>query len=165
MLLSYSVLTLNRTMNAVDISLSQNRYRIEALALLNTHSERAKQCFFDESSLDTTSNKDLSDFVMPDQLGLDPNDAGIIDDFDDYHNLTLTDTGGSGVVYRLNFAVDYVTRQGDVLLSTNTRQYHKRMRISISDAYNDPMLTRVVNGQTVRDTLRIEFVNSYWFYN
>ncbi len=165
MLLSYSVLTFNRSLSTLNTSISQNRYRMEALAILDTYAEQAKQQFFDESTLDTSSNKALSDLSMPAQLGTDANDAGLIDDFDDYNNQTFTDTGQSGVLYNIGFQVDYVILQGDSLIQTNTRQYHKRMQISIWDAFSDPILFRFQNGQIVRDTMRVRFVKSYWFYN
>ena len=165
MMLSFAVLNLNRSISNVDISISQNKYRAEALALLNAHAEAAKRYYFDETTLDTTSNKELTDFAEPNALGLDMNDLGVIDNFDDYNNLTIADTGLSGVIYNVQFEVDYVTFAGNQMVPDNNKQFHKRMRISICDVFTDPLLFRVTASGIVRDTIRIEFVNSYWFYN
>ncbi len=165
MLLSVIVLNLNRNLSNNDISLAQNRYRLEALSLLTSYIEQTSQYFFDEASTDTSSEKRLSDFAAPDQLGFDYNDNGEIDDFDDFNNYTIIDTGRSGVRYRISFQVDYVKLQGNQAVHSNSREYHKRMTIFVTDDYNDPVLYKWINGQKVRDTLKVSFVHSYWFYN
>jgi hypothetical protein len=164
-LLSLAVLNVNNTLNQSDISLSQNRYRLEALSLLTSYIEQASQEFFDEASTDTSSAKNLSSFTLSGNLGFELNDNNIIDDFDDYHNYTRLDTGRSGVIFRGNFKVDYVTQSGTAIAKSTDRQYHKRMTIYITDGYTPPLLYRYTNGNKIRDTLRISFVQSYWFYN
>ena len=164
-LLSLAVLNVNKTLTYCDVSLAQNRYRLEALSLLTSYIEQASQQFFDEASTDTSSAKNISDFSLPSNLGFEYNDNYTIDDFDDYNNYTKLDTGRSGVIFRGTFKVEYVKLSGTSVITSTEREYHKRMTIFITDAYNPPLLYRYQNGNRIRDTLRISFVQSYWFYN
>ncbi|MDZ7262129.1 MAG: hypothetical protein ONB05_08500 [candidate division KSB1 bacterium] len=165
MLLSLTIFNVNKTLTHCDISLAQNRYRLEALSLLTSYIEQAALFFFYELSTDTSSEKNLQDFTLPDALGLETNDHGILDDFDDFNGYVKVDTGRSGVVYRDSFHVEYVKLQGSSIIASGNREYHKRMTIFITDAYDPPLLFKYLNGQKVRDTLKVSFVHSYWFYN
>lgn len=164
-LLSYAVLNFNRTVSSVDVTIIENKYRLEALSMLNQYAETTKQHYFDETTLDTTSNKELTDLTLPKNLGMDYNDSGVIDDFDDYNGYTIADTANSGMPFVLYFEVEYVKLSGAQLEKSSSREYHKRMRIRIWDDYPEPLMTRYKNGVAVRDTLEISFVSSYWFYN
>ena len=164
-LLTTTILNVNKTLNNVDLSLSQNRYRLEALSLLTSYVEQTSQKFFDEISTDTTL-KTLNDFATPANLGLDANDlTGELDDFDDFKGYVKTDTGRSGVIYRDSFHVEYVKLQGNKFVKSTNREYHKRMTIFITDSYDPPVLYKYVNNVKVKDTLKVSFVRSYWFYN
>ena len=95
-------------------------------------------------------------------------DAGIyyhFNDFDDFNNMTIIDTGLSGVIYKVMFKVDYVQIVGDSIKPSGNREWNKRMTISVTDNFAEPVLYRNVSGDKERDTLTISFVNSYWFYN
>ncbi|RMG64715.1 MAG: hypothetical protein D6715_09295 [Calditrichaeota bacterium] len=155
----------NRVYSNLDLQFAQNRYRLEALSILNSYAEEATQYVFDEAVVDTNVSKKLSEFTDPDQLGFEANDNGKIDDFDDYNNYTVSDTGQSGIVYKLQFQVDYVKLSGGEFVQSNTKEYHKRLRIELFDQYDPPVLFHWANGQKVKDTLRVTFVYSYWFYN
>ncbi len=164
-MLSVAIMNINRTLTSSDIALAQNRYRLEALSLMTSYIEQTAQYFFDEASTDTSNAKTLSDFTAPNQLGFDADDNYEPDDFDDFHNYTKLDTGRSGVVYKDSFHVEYVKLNGNKIVPSSTREYHKRMIIYITDIYNPPLLYKMKNGKQVRDTLQVHFVQSYWFYN
>jgi len=164
-LLSLAIFNVNKMLIHSDYTLAENRYRLEALSLLTSYIEQASQHYFDEASTDTTTGKTINDFVLPAQLGFDGNDYGVIDDFDDFHGYTKVDTGRSGVVYKNYFQVKYVKLQGNQIVNSSNREYHKRMTIFITDNYNPPLLYKYVNGVQERDTLKMSFVYSYWFYN
>lgn len=164
-LLTIAILNFNKTLSYHDISLSQNRYKLEAISLLTSYIEQTSQYFFDEATTDTSSGKDLPDFTPPANLGFDGNDNGVIDDFDDFNNYTVIDTGISGLAYKINFNVTYVRLNNGQLLPSSSKQYSKMMTIKITDNYSDPLLFKYVNGEKVRDTLQISFVNTYWFYD
>jgi len=165
MILSLAVYNINKLLLNCDFALSENRYRLEALSMLTSYIEQTSQYYFDEASTDTTSQKSLQDFTLPAQLGLESNDYNSIDDFDDLHQYVKIDTGRSGVVYKNYFEVEYVKLQGTSIIPSDEREYHKRMIIFTTDSYNPPLLYKYANGEKVRDTLKVSFVHSYWFYN
>jgi hypothetical protein len=163
-LLSMAILNLNRSISENDIGLAQNRYRLEALSLITSYIEQANSLYFDEVTTDTTLAKDLSTFSHI--LKAEANDSGRFDDFDDYNNYTKIDTGLSGVEYKVMFKVEYVQFHGDSLKVSANREWHKLMTISVTDNYpGEPLLYRNFGSEKTRDTLRVKFLNSYWFYN
>jgi len=164
-LLSLAIFNINNMLFHCDISLAENRYRLEALSLLTSYIEQASQYFFDETSTDTSSEKNLQDFTSLANFGFDENDYGEIDDFDDFHNYVKIDTGRSGVVYRNMFKVEYIKLVGNDIVVSSNKEYHKRMTIYITDDYNPPLIFKFVNGQKMKDTLSVSFIHSYWFYN
>jgi hypothetical protein len=165
-LLSLAVLNLNSSLNENDVSLAQNRYRLEALSLITSYMEQATMYFFDQCQADTLSLKHINDFTLAGKLGPESEDSTEFNDFDDFNNYTTIDTGLSGVIYRVMFEVDYVSLVGDSIEYSGVRQWHKRMTIKVTDNYDDPpLLYRNVSGDRIKDTLKISFVQSYWFYN
>lgn len=164
-LLTMAVFNMNRLLGESDISLAQSRYKLEALSLMTSYMEQAALQFFDESTTDTTSSKLVNDFSKHDKLGFDAGDAGVIDDFDDYNGLVFADTGRSGVIYNVAFKVEYVELKDNVFKTKNDETYHKKMYISISDSYDPPLIYIYKSGVKTRETLRLSFVHSYWFYN
>jgi hypothetical protein len=165
-LLSFAILNLNSSLNENDLGLAQNRYRLEALSLITSYMEQATMYFFDECTSDTSALKHINDFTLAGKLGFETNDSSHFDDFDDFNNYTSIDTGLSGVIYKVMFEVDYVALVGDSVKHSDLRGWHKRMTIRVTDNYdNPPLLYKNVSGDKVKDTLKISFVNSYWFYN
>jgi len=166
MLLSITVLNVNRNFGWVDNTLNQDKSRLEALSLMSSYVERTSQYLFDEAVTDTGVGKDLADFVKPNELGPDANDAGIIDDFDDFHGQVFTDTARSGVIYNIAFDVHYAKLVGkDILKDAMNKTYHKRMTVYVYDSYDPPFIYKNQNGNRVKDTLKVSFVRSYWFFN
>lgn len=168
MFLGITVLNMNRSFSDSDVALVHNQYRMEALSLMNTYKEEALTRFFDESCTDLASAKRVNDFTDAGSLGMSVSDGGVPDDFDDYHNYSLTASGASGVVYKIFFTVDYVSLSGSEIVASASRTYHKRMRIYVTDntaAGDDPLFYHWKNGLKERDTLSVSLVNSYWFYN
>lgn len=165
MLITTIILNFNRAVNRIDTSLDFSRFNLEALSVMTSHIEQLSQYFFDEASTDTTNDKELSDFATPQQLGFDSGDENLVDDIDDLHGVTLVDTGISGVVYNVDYCIDYVTLQNNDITASLTRQWHKRVSIAVSDAYEPPLIYRIENGEHLRDTLKVSIVVSYWFYN
>jgi hypothetical protein len=171
-LLSYTILNVNRSLMSIDTSLDQNRYRLEALSLATSYIEQTSQYFFDEVVADTNSVvNSVSDLTPVSSFGFDNNDydselgRNIPDDFDDFNDYVKVDTGRSGVIYNVSFKVEYVKLQGSQIIPTTSKQYHKMMTIYVTDTYDPPLLYKYVGGKKVRDTLKISFIYSYWFYN
>ncbi|MCB2199296.1 hypothetical protein KQI63_07820 [bacterium] len=165
MLITITILNFNRTMNNIDSTLDYNRFRLEALSVMTSHVEQASQYFFDEASTDTTSQKLLTDFANPNQLGFEANDSSEVDDLDDLNGVVVSDTGRSGVIYNVLYEVDYVTLSGNTVTKVASRQYHKQVTLKVYDTYDPPLIFTEQSGTKLRDTLNVSFVISYWFYN
>ncbi len=171
-LLSLAVLNINRGLSSHDISLAQNRYRLEALSIATSYIQQATQYYFDEAVADTnnTEKTDLDTFTELSRFGLDRDDSTVfgieIDDFDDYNSIVRVDTGKSGVIYRISFKVEYVNldSRGNIVPASG-RTFHKRMTIMVTDIYDPPLIYRETPAGRVRDTLKISSVYSYWFFN
>ncbi len=163
-LLSLAVLSLNTSITENDVSLAQNRYRLEALSLITSYIEQSSSLYFDEATLDTTVSKTVNNFSTV--LTTEANDSGVFDDFDDFNNFAKIDTGLSGVQYKVMFKVQYVRLVGNTMQPSGSREWHKMMTISITDNYpGEPLLYRTFGSEKVRDTLHVSFLNSYWYYN
>jgi len=165
-LLSITVLNVNRNFGQIDTSLTQDKCKLEALSILSSYVEQSSQFPFDEAMTDTTSGKDLAYFSANNDLGFDADDLGIIDDFDDYNGQVIADTGRSGVIYNVSFEVVYSKfLAGKMVKETASKTYHKRMTISIYDKYDPPLIYKEQGGSKIKDTLQVEFTHSFWFYN
>ncbi len=169
-LLSLAVLNINRGLSSHDVSLAQNRYRLEALSIATSYIEQATQYYFDEAVADTNNTAKTDPSTFSSTLGLDPDDSTMfgtieIDDFDDYNSITKIDTGKSGVIYRVSFKVEYVNLSGDKVVPVSNKTFHKRMTVFVTDTYDPPLIYRETALGKVRDTIKISFVYSYWFYN
>jgi hypothetical protein len=163
-ILVLAILNFNRNLTKVSDSLDQERFKLEALSMLSSYVEMTSQHYFDEASTDTSVAAVLGDFTPPKFLGMEANDTTGFDDFDDYHGVTLQDTGRSGLVYNVSFRVDYIRLVGTSVVSSGNQEYSKRMQISITDSYDPPLLFKP-SDPAVHDTVQLSFILSYWFYN
>jgi hypothetical protein len=164
-LITITILNFHRNMADIDDALNYNRFRLEGLSVLTSHIEMASQYFFDEASTDVTNATTLNDFSTSNALGWDSGDNGLIDDIDDLHTTTISDTGESGVIYSVLYTIDYVTLSGTNIVHSNNRTYHKRINIDVFDSFTPPLLSRMENGISIRDSLNMNFVVSFWQFN
>ena len=171
MLLTYAVFNMNRMLGEADITLAQDRYKLEALSIMNSYMERASNQMYDEASNDTTivyAGSPPSECVPAAKLGFDNGETTYddIDDFDDFVSLSPhIEIGKSGVAYAMIFEVDYVNLSGGYFVHSNAPTYSKRMKISIYDNYAEPLLYKNNMTGIVKDTLTLSFVFSYWYKN
>jgi len=163
-MLVLAILNFNANLVKVSDSLDQDRYRLEALSMLSSYIEMASQYYFDEATLDTSIAATVSDFTPPKFLGMEANDTSGFDDFDDFHGVTLQDTGRSGIVYNVSFDVRYVLLVGSTIQPSTDREYNKQMEVRITDAYDPPLIHDLLEP-SVHDTVKMSFVLGYWFYN
>jgi len=169
-LLSLAVLNVNRGLSSHDVSLAQNRYRLEALSIATSYIEQASQYYFDEAVADTNNTAKTDPNTFSSTLGLDPDDTTMvgameIDDFDDYNSISKIDTGRSSVIYKVSFKVEYVDLSGNRVIPVSYKTFHKRMTVFISDIYDPPLIYKETASGKVRDTIKISIVYSCWFYN
>ena len=171
MLLTYAVFNMNRMLGEADITLAQDRYKLEALSIMNSYMERASNHMYDEASNDSTTvyaGSPASECVPASKLGFDTDESTYddIDDFDDFIALSpFVETGRSGVEYTMIFEVDYVNLSGGHFVNYGAATYNKRMKISIFDNYATPLLYKYNTTGMVKDTLSMSFVFSYWYKN
>jgi hypothetical protein len=171
MLLTFAVFNMNKMLGNADITLAQDRYKLEALSIMNSYMERASNNPFDEATNDTTItyiSNPASVVVPPSKLGFDGTESTYddINDFDDFVDLTpFVETGRSGVEYTMEFEVDYVDLSGGHFVHAGGPTYNKRMKISIYDNYDSPLIYKETPTGVKKDTLTLTFVYSYWYKN
>ena len=170
-LLTYAVFNMNRMMGEADITLAQDRYKLEALSIMNSYMERASNQVYDQASNDTTityAGFPSTECVPESDLGFDAGESTYddINDFDDFVSLSpYVETGRSGVQYTMIFDVEYVNLSAGHFVYTSTPTYNKRMTIHIFDNYDPPLIYSNTNSGIVKDTLSMSFVFSYWYKN
>ncbi len=166
-LIMVSVISLNfyRSDNYISSSLDFDRFRMEGLAVLTSHVEQLSQYYYDEASTDTANQKRLIDMTAPNLIGLEGNDSGKVDDLDDLNAMVRTETGVSGVIYKVLTTVEYVTLTNSRFVHSGARQYHKQIKVSVFDGYDVPLIYHMAGDTRVQDTLSMSVVVSYWFYN
>ena len=172
MLLTYAVFNMNRMLGETDITLAQDRYKLEALSIMNSFMERASNQGYDEASNDSTIVYDgnpPAECVPSSKFGFDNGESSYddIDDFDDFVGLSpYTETGRSGVEYRMVFSVEYVDLSGSGrFVKSSSPTYNKQMTISIYDNYASPLIYHYDESGVVKDTLTMRFVYSCWNKN
>jgi len=170
-LLTYAVFNMNRMLGEADITLAQDRYKLEALSIMNSYMERAANQVYDQASIDTNvtyAGNPAAECVAESDLGFDTGESTYddINDFDDFVSLSpYVETGRSGVQYTMIFEVEYVNLSGGHFVYSSTPTYNKRMTISIYDNYDPPLIYSNTNSGIAKDTLTMSFVFSYWYKN
>lgn len=152
-LLTLTVINMNRILIDNDDILNQSRFGLETVALATSFIEEASQLPFDEQSWDSTIvEKQPSDFTHPNSLGKDAGESGIstFDDFDDYHNYTKAETTMQNI-YNISCEVDYVDPSTPNSTSVN-RTFYKKITVTIANPINT-------------DTLRMSYIHGFWYFN
>jgi hypothetical protein len=173
LLLSISVLTINRQTLTTNDTLMSSRYGLMALSLANTIIQDASGLAFDENTaIQGSSVTSLTQLTLPSALGLDTGESAsnpnTFDDFDDYNcyrttpktDVIIVDatvTPNKTMTFYSLCKVDYVdgTNPNNVM---TTQTWHKRLMISVySNDLKDPWTGLV-------DTLKLSTVYSYYYY-
>ncbi len=171
MLLTFAVFNMNRMLGEADITLAQDRYKLEALSIMNSYMERASNQVYDQASIDSTieyAGNPASECVSESDLGFDNTESTYddINDFDDFVSLSpFIETGRSGVQYSMIFDVEYVNLSGGHFVYSSSPTYNKRMTIRIFDNYDPPLIYKNTSTGIAKDTLSLSFVFSYWYKN
>ena len=153
MLLSILVMNILRMSNNYEDIYNDTRTMLEATALTSSLIEQASQLPFDEVSWDSTIvNKDISDFTVPGSLGPDAGETAdtLYDDFDDYDGYTVIDTTLQSI-YSIACTVDYVSESTPNSISL-IKTYYKR-------------LTVTTTNQVTQDSVKLQYIHGYWYFN
>ncbi len=168
-LLALVIMRVNTGFLNTGVSVMETKFNVMAVSLGTSLIEEANSKAFDEST-DTTSIATTTPLKAYNQLGPEsgenyPN----YNDFDDYNNynrLVLADTVltiPSGVEtvlvdstfrsanFRLDCQVDYVTVSLNTIASTTSKTWNKRLRVTVT-------------SPSMRDTVRLQTVFSYWYF-
>jgi|BarGraIncu00222A_1022003.scaffolds.fasta_scaffold71747_1 MSHA pilin protein MshD len=173
LLLSISILTVNRQTLTTNDTMMSSRYGLMALSLANSIIQDASGLAFDEKTVvQGSSVNSVSQLTASTALGLDSGESASnpnsFDDFDDYNcyrttpktDVIIVDatvTPNKTMTFYSLCRVDYVdgTNPSNVM---TTQTWHKRLMISVySNDIKDPWTGLV-------DTLKLSTVYSYYYY-
>jgi len=174
LLLSITILTVNRQTLTTNDTMMSSRYGLMALSLANTIIQDASGLAFDESTaVQGSSVTNLSQLTASTALGLDgtaelASNPNTFDDFDDYNCyrttpktdvivIDATTTPNKTMTFYSICKVDYVDGNNPNNIMT-TQTWHKRLSISVfSNDLKDPWTG-------LADTLRLSTVYSYYYF-
>ena len=139
-------LTVNSTLLENGSRVLQGEFEMTAISAADALLEEAWDKAFDATAVLSIPTGVPEAFTDPGQLGPE---GGVepypdYDDVDDFHNLTIADTAGNGMIYTLTATVGYVTggaSEGYSLTETTL----KRMDVTVSSDYlnNDVTLSHI----------------------
>ncbi len=168
-LLGMVILRVNNGFLNTGTTVMETKFNVMAISLGTSLIEEANSKAFDNAT-DTTSITTTTPLKAYNQLGAESGESyPNYNDFDDYNNynrLVLADTVlsiPSGVEtvlvdstfrsanFRLDCLVDYVTVSSNAITSTISKTWHKRLRVTVT-------------SPSMRDTVRMQTVFSYWYF-
>jgi len=173
LLLSISILTINRQTMTTNDTMMSSRYGLMALSLGNSIIQDATALSYDEKTGHGGSVSDSTQFTASASLGLDgtaelASNPNTFDDFDDYNcykttpktDVIIVDatvTPNKTMTFNSLCQVDYV-QSGNPSVVSSTQTWSKRMMIKI---YSPDLINSFTNKP---DTLRLSTVFSYYFF-
>jgi hypothetical protein len=168
-LLSLVIMRVNNGFMNTGTSIMETKFNVMAVSLGTSIIEEANSKAFD-SITDSTAISSTNSLKPYNALGPETGESyPNFDDFDDFNNYTRmivahtlgsTPSGVETVVvdstfrsadFRLDCAVDYVTVSSGAIASTTTRTWNKRLRVTVT-------------SPSMRDTIRLQTVFSYWYF-
>ena len=124
---------------------AEAEYQIMAINLLDKFIDQVALRSFDEASVYGMPNGIPGSLTSPSNLGPETNEIyPNFDDYDDYHNFSITDTTSSGMDYTIKVDLGYVTIDDVETFSIN-RTSLKRMNVTLSSTFisNEVHLSRI----------------------
>lgn len=173
-LLSMVILNVNNGFLNTGASIMETKFDVMAVSLATSIIEEANSKAFDNAT-DTTSITTTTPLKNYNQLGPESGEVyPNYNDFDDYNgysrlvvaDTTLTplseeETTGVETIQvdstfrsanlRLDCLVDYITVSSNTLVSTSSKTWHKRLRVTVT-------------SRSMKDTVRMQTVFSYWYF-
>ena len=173
LLLSTTILTVNRGLMNTSSVLSSSRYDIMAVSLGNSILEDASSLAFDEKTT-SAALTDSTQLTAPSSLGIDAGESNLtpaaFDDFDGYNVYNTSISGrtpkadtiivegvaNKKIIFKTICKVDYVSTSNPGSTSS-VRTWSKRLKLLIySDDVLDPATSKT-------DTVKLSTVFSYWY--
>lgn len=149
-LLSTSVLTVNKNSLLNGFILQQTEMGLYAVTVAVSRIEDATSKAFDEKTIEDVVASP-SNLTAPTSLGKETGELmKDIDDFDDYQGLIDTINVYGTDSFRIESVVSYVDTT-DLNTPVSTPTFHKMIRVTVS-------------GAALRDTVSISGIFSYWTF-
>ena len=149
-LFSTLMVTMNTSYNTSGELVIQSELGITASSLAISLIEDATAKAFDKST-DTAIAVSLSSLTSPANLGPENGESyPHFNDFDDYNNLTMTQSVEKSGIFTIASNVTYVEFSApEVPASSPT--WHKKMTVRVS-------------SPTLNDTIIMDYIFSYWYF-
>lgn len=149
MLLSILVLRVNNTFQNTSSVLLNSKLGLLATSIATSQIEEISRLAFDENTV-SNSVSSLSSLTAPGALGPETGEVyPNYDDIDDFNGFTRTDSSMTAI-FNISCSVLYVSPTSpDVISSTPTW---------------DKKITIYVSSPSMRDTIKMSTVYSYWFF-
>lgn len=141
--------TSNNNLNT-NVILYNTKFEVLATSLGTSIIEEANSKSFDEFT-DTTFAESVADLTTVLLLGPETGEVyPDFDDFDDFNNYQRIDSTMPSAIFNISCSVNYVTSSNPDLVS-NSRTWSKNITVTIT-------------SQSMRDTIRMSSIFSYWFF-
>ncbi|HEX2869034.1 MAG TPA: hypothetical protein VHO03_18480 [Ignavibacteriales bacterium] len=149
-LLSMLVLRMNTTFMSTGDVMYNTKYGVLAVSLGTSMIEEANSKSFD-CNTDTNSVSSLSAITAPSSLGPEPGETvSSFNDFDDYNNYQKIDTSMPSAEFKIQCKVGYIDASNPDQF-VNQKTWHKKILVTVT-------------SPSMRDTVRLSSVFSYWFF-
>jgi hypothetical protein len=147
-LLSMLSLRINNTTISTQSTIVNSKMGLMAVSIAQSVIEEANNKAFDEISISAFVS-DLNKLTLPTQLKAESGEKyPDFDDFDDYNNFNRTDTIPTADIFKVKCKVYYIDPSAPNV-PVSTRGWHKKIDVSVI-------------SETMRDTIKISSVFSYW---
>ena len=150
-LLSTGILMMNNSFADTGKVVLKSKLGINAISVGTSIFEKAIGKDFDEVTTDSNLQS-VSSLTSPASLGLDPGEIfpDSVDDVDDYNNVSFVKTFEQGGTFNVSCKVVYVnpTTPG---VASSTPTFHKK-------------ITVLVTAPELSDTVKLEYIMSYWYF-
>lgn len=149
-LLSMVILRTNNTFLSTGDVMYNTKFGVLAISLGTSMIEEANSKAFD-SVTDTNSVNDVNLLTAPAVLGKETGEVyPAFNDFDDYNNYSRIDSSMPAATFKIDCKVGYVQPSNpDVFV--NQKTWNKRILVTVT-------------SPSMKDTVRMSSVFSYWFF-
>jgi hypothetical protein len=150
-LLSTTVLSLHTSFSNTDQVVMKSKLGITATSLASSIIEEASGKAFDQVTDENIATL-TSQLTAPGSLGVETGEfyPDSINDFDDFNNLTLTQSFAQGGTFNIKCKVEYIDPSNpDVASAIAT--WHKKLTVQVASS-------------AMTDTMKMQFIFSYWYF-
>ena len=138
-------LTVNDALAGNETRVLQSEFALNAVSIAEQIFQQAWLRSYDENTVSGPAINIPGDFTVHEHMGPDGSETyPDFDDIDDYDGLSIVDTAGNGMTYKLTVTVGYIDASDKDAIIT-TRSDLKRMDVTVASDYlmNSITLTRL----------------------